>query len=61
MAENINPTQPLTPSLPVNPPPEDKRQKKEKQPQHDKNDDSNTDTNTNSEERPHHGLFDEYV
>jgi len=61
MAENINPTQPLTPSLPVNTPPEDKRQKKEKQPQHDKNDDSNTDTNTNSEERPHHGLFDEYV
>jgi len=60
MADNINPTQPLAPSLPINPPPEDKRQDKNKQPpkeneaeqQHD-DDEATT--------KPHRGLFDEYV
>jgi len=61
MADNINPTQPLTPSLPVSPPPEDKRQDKKKQPQ--QNDDAEQEQNDDkpTPKRPHHGLFDEYV
>jgi len=59
MAENINPTQPLAPSLPVNPPPEDKRQEKKKQPEDKQETEQKQDDG--KKERPHRGLFDEYV
>ncbi len=58
MADSITPTQPLAPSLPVIPPPEDKRHDKKKQ-QHDTEQDQNNDDEP--QERPHQGLFDEYV
>jgi len=59
MADSISPTQPLTPSLPVTVPPDDKRREKKKKPQ-DNNGQEQTDNN-NSTEKPHKGLFDEYV
>lgn len=58
MAEDIHPTQPLSPSLPVNPPPDDKRrhpEKNKKQPEQD------TKQQDEPKHRPHEGLFDEYV
>jgi len=61
MAENINPTQPLTPSLPVKPPPEDKRQDKQKQPQEDNDAEQEQNDENPTPKRPHQGLFDEYV
>ena len=58
MADEINPTFPVSPSLPVNPPPDDKRRhapkKQDKSNQEQAKDEDKT-------ERPHHGLFDEYV
>ena len=60
MADDIRPTQPTAPSLPVIPPPEDKRREKQKKRQqeeteheHDNDDEPHT--------PPHNGLFDEYV
>jgi len=60
MAEDINPTQPISPSLPVNPPPDDKRRQ---QPKNKKTPDTDKDQEQHeqSKERPHKGLFDEYV
>lgn len=59
MADTITPTQPLTPTLPVTVPPEDKhRDKQKKSP--DDNEQEQTDSNNNTE-KPHKGLFDEYV
>ena len=60
MADDIRPTQPTAPSLPVIHPPEDKRREKQKKRQqketeheHDNDDEPHT--------PPHNGLFDEYV
>lgn len=58
MAEDIRPTQPSAPSLPVNPPPEDKRREKHKK--QDQEQESEHD-NDKPHHPPHHGLFDEYV
>ncbi|MBE0438521.1 MAG: hypothetical protein IBX57_01965 [Gammaproteobacteria bacterium] len=58
MAEDIVPTQPLSPSLPVNPPPDDKRRHSEK----NKNKSEQGTTQQNEpKDRQHQGLFDEYV
>lgn len=59
MADSITPTQPLTPTLPVTNPPEEKRREQQKKRQHD--DEPNENKNNNIEEKPHKGLFDEYV
>ena len=59
MADPITPTQPLTPSLPVAAPPDDKRREKQKKPSHD-NEQEQIDSNGTTE-KPHKGLFDEYV
>tara|TARA_R110001606_G_scaffold361754_7_gene515294 strand:- start:210220 stop:210399 length:180 start_codon:yes stop_codon:yes gene_type:complete len=59
MADTITPTQPLTPPIPVTVPPDDKRREKQKKPPDD-NEQEQTDNNT-STEKPHKGLFDEYV
>lgn len=59
MADTITPTQPLTPTLPVTVPPDDKRREKQKKPLDD-NEQEQKDNN-NTTEKPHKGLFDEYV
>tara|TARA_R110002049_G_scaffold287408_1_gene469414 strand:- start:260 stop:439 length:180 start_codon:yes stop_codon:yes gene_type:complete len=59
MADTITPTQPLTPSLPVNVPPDDKRGEKQKKKPND-SEQEQTDDNNNTK-KPHKGLFDEYV
>jgi len=61
MADNINPTQPLAPSLPITPPPEDKRQDKNKQPSKENEAEQEHDDDETPTKRPHRGLFDEYV
>lgn len=58
MAEDINPTQPISPSLPVNPPPDDKRRHQEKNKKKSEQDSKQQDE---PKHRPHEGLFDEYV
>lgn len=58
MADSITPTQPLTPALPVTVPPDDKRREQQKKSPHD---DEDEETSNNIEEKPHKGLFDEYV
>ncbi len=58
MAENINPTQPVTAPLPVNPSVNEQQEKDRKEkPKQDKHNDDDQKQN----ERTHHGLFDEYV
>lgn len=57
MADAITPTQPLTPSLPVTVPPDDKRHEKEKEPPHDKE----QQTDNNDTKKPKEGLFDDYA
>lgn len=59
MADTITPTQPLAPTLPVTVPPDDKRREKQKKPSDD-NEQEQSDSNS-STEKPHKGLFDEYV
>jgi ribosomal protein L12E/L44/L45/RPP1/RPP2 len=59
MAEDIRPSQPISPSLPVNPPPEDKRRQHEQKKKQTENEEQNTEDD--KPERPHQGLFDEYV
>ncbi len=57
MAENIDPTQPLAPTLPVKPTDKDQHNKKK----HDKHNQKHKDKTQSSTDRPHRGLFDEYV
>jgi hypothetical protein len=59
MADTITPTQPLAPTLPVTVPPDDKRREKQKK-THNENEQEQTDSKNNTE-KPHKGLFDEYV
>jgi len=59
MADPITPTQPLKPSLPVTVPPDDKRRDKQKKQPHD-DEQEHTDSD-NIKDKPHKGLFDEYV
>jgi hypothetical protein len=59
MTNTITPTQPLAPTLPVTVPPDDKRREKQKKTPND-NAQEQTD-NKNNTEKPHKGLFDEYV
>jgi hypothetical protein len=59
MADTITPTQPLAPTLPVTVPPDDKRREKQKKTPNE-NEQEQTD-NKNNTEKPHKGLFDEYV
>jgi hypothetical protein len=58
MAEDIRPTQPLSPSLPVNPPPDDKRRHPDKNKPKSEPEIEQADE---PKQRPHEGLFDEYV
>ncbi len=58
MAENINPTQPVVPALPIKPS-HNKQQDKNKNESPKK--DTHDDDKQGPAERPHHGLFDEYV
>ena len=59
MAENINSTQPVAPALPIKPALNDQQDKaKDKKRKNNKHSDND---NQDPVERPHHGLFDEYV
>ncbi len=58
MAGNIKATQPVTPLLPVKPPMDEQQQQNNNKNKSKK--DKHPDDESPSE-RPHHGLFDEYV
>lgn len=61
MAESITPTQPLSPTLPVTVPPDDKRREKQKKTPDDNEQEQEKNQSNHNEQQPHKGLFDEYV